>query len=52
MDFKTLMRPYQEEALENLRKWVQIPSVHDEATIQEGKPFGNDVASALGKQRI
>ena len=47
MDFKTLMRPYQEEALENLRKWVQIPSVHDEATIQEGKPFGNDIASAL-----
>lgn len=47
MDFKSLLRPYHDEALDNLRKWLQINSIHDETTIEKGAPFGKGVHDAL-----
>ncbi len=47
MDFKLLLEPYHEEALENLQKWIRINSIHDETTIADGRPFGKGVHEAL-----
>lgn len=47
MDYKKIVKKYEKDVVENLRKWIQIPSLYDETTISEGKPFGNDVYDAL-----
>ena len=45
--YKDLVKPYQKEALETLKDFVNIDSVHDESTITKEHPFGDGVEKAL-----
>ena len=47
IDFKKLVKPYQDASIKNLQKWIQIDSVFDENTKSNEKPFGNGVYNAL-----
>ena len=47
IDFKKLVKPYQNVSIKNLQKWIQIDSVYDESTKTEEKPFGQGVYNAL-----
>lgn len=38
---------YKKEMVENLQGWIRCPSVYDESTVSEGKPFGEGVYKAL-----
>ena len=43
MDFKLLAKQYKEEAVELLKKLVQINSILDPTTSSEKTPFGNGI---------
>ncbi len=45
--FSNYLSPYFKEAIAQLQKWIQIPSVHDERTIANKKPYGETVFQAL-----
>jgi succinyl-diaminopimelate desuccinylase len=45
--FSNDLSPYFKEATAQLQKWIQIPSVHDERTIANKKPYGEAVFQAL-----
>jgi succinyl-diaminopimelate desuccinylase len=45
--FSEFLKVYHQEAINQLQKWIQIPSVHHEATITKGKPYGETVYQAL-----
>jgi succinyl-diaminopimelate desuccinylase len=45
--FSDFLKAYEVEAIAQLQKWIQIPSVHDDATIRQGKPYGEAVYQAL-----
>ena len=45
--FDELLVPYQDELIENLKKFVAIDSVYDESTKDENNPFGKGVSEAL-----
>ena len=47
MDYKKICKKYEKDVVENLRKWIRIPSVYDETTVSKDKPFGEDVHNAL-----
>lgn len=47
MNYKKLVKPYQVDMLDALRRFVQIPSVYDEKTKTKEMPFGKDVNDAL-----
>lgn len=47
MNYKKLVKPYQIDMLDALRRFVQIPSVYDEKTRTKNMPFGKDVNDAL-----
>lgn len=47
MDLKQYTEKVSSQALDDLKKWIQIPSVFDGTTIQEGAPFGKEVKNAL-----
>lgn len=44
---QTFLKTYHQEAIRQLQRWIQIPSVHDERTITKGKPYGETVYQAL-----
>lgn len=46
-EWKRLVDPYKEEALETLKKYVSIDSVLDESTSSKEMPFGKGVDEAL-----
>ena len=43
IDFKKLLKPYEEVSISNLQKWIKIDSVYDKTTATEEKPFGEGV---------
>ena len=45
--FSTYLSPYFQEAISQLQRWIQIPSVHDDRTISPNKPYGETVFQAL-----
>ncbi len=45
--FPKLSEKYQNELIENLKKFVAINSVYDETTVNENNPFGAGVSKAL-----
>ena len=45
--YSTWLNAYQQEAITQLQRWIQIPSVHDDKTISVGKPYGETVYQAL-----
>ena len=45
--FPKLSEKYQNELIENLKKFVAINSVYDESTVSEENPFGEGVSKAL-----
>ena len=45
--YDILLKPYREELLDSLKKFVAIPSKYDETTKDEYNPFGKSVSSAL-----
>ena len=47
MDYKKICKKYEKDVVENLRKWIRIPSIYDETTVSKDKPFGEDVHNAL-----
>lgn len=47
IDFKKLVKPYKDESISNLQKWIRIDSVYDKSTSSEEKPFGQGVYDAL-----
>lgn len=47
MNFYSLMKPYKEEMLKALTKFLVIPSAYDEKTKSETKPFGENIDKAL-----
>ncbi len=47
MDYKALLKPYEEEMMKTLFEFVSINSIYDEKTISERKPFGEGVYNAL-----
>ena len=47
MDYKLLTKKYNDEMLKSLIEFLSIPSVYDEKTIGENKPFGENVYKAL-----
>ncbi len=46
-DYRKLVDPYKEDALETLRHYIEIDSVNDQSTVSEKAPFGAGVAKAL-----
>lgn len=46
-DFKALTKPYHQEAIINLQKWIQIPSILDLNSARPNAPFGEEVSRAL-----
>lgn len=46
-DINVLAQKYYDLAISSLRDWIKIDSVYDEASICEGKPFGQGVFKAL-----
>lgn len=46
MDFKSLVKNYEEEALNTLKSLIQINSVYDETTVSENAPYGEGVLKA------
>lgn len=46
-NFKKLAKNYEKHGIIALQKFIQIPSVYDESTIQEGAPYGKEVKNAL-----
>lgn len=46
-EIQELAKQYYDEAINNLKKWININSIYDENTIDKNKPFGQGVASAL-----
>lgn len=47
MKYKRILKSYHEEMIDELRKFVAIPSVYDEKTVTKAKPFGENVDKAL-----
>lgn len=47
IDFKGLLKKYEQESIDALRPWIQIDSVYDESTSTKEKPFGEGVSKAL-----
>jgi succinyl-diaminopimelate desuccinylase len=47
IDYKKLLKPYEQESIETLQKFIQVNSVYDESTSTKEKPFGNGVYNAL-----
>lgn len=47
LNFKKLLKPYKDESIENLVKWVKINSVDDPTTSSKEHPFGIGVENAL-----
>ena len=47
IDYKQLVKAHKKNVVEDLKKWIQIPSVYDENTKDKNHPFGNEVAKAL-----
>lgn len=47
MDYKKICKKYERETISNLQKWIRIPSIYDENTVSENKPFGEEVYNAL-----
>ena len=47
MNFKDLVAPYKEEALETLTNLIKINSVYDETTVSEKTPYGQGVYNAM-----
>ena len=47
IDFKKLLKPYEEVSISNLKKWIKIDSVYEKTTATEEKPFGEGVYNAL-----
>lgn len=45
--FSQFLKSYHQEAIQQLQRWIQIPSIHDEKTITKGKPYGETVYQAL-----
>ena len=45
--YPKLSKRYQDELIENLKKFVAINSVYDESTVSEENPFGKGVSDAL-----
>jgi succinyl-diaminopimelate desuccinylase len=45
--FADFCNVYHQEAIAQLARWIQIPSVHDDKTIRPGKPYGETVDQAL-----
>lgn len=46
-DYKKLVKSHEKEVVEDLKKWIAIPSVYDEDSKTKEMPFGKDVARAL-----
>lgn len=47
IDFKKITKPYEQEAVQTLSRFVQINSVYDEKTATETNPYGLGVHDAL-----
>lgn len=47
INFKTLIEPYKEIALQTLKEYIAINSIDDQSTASEEKPFGEGVFNAL-----
>lgn len=47
IDFSKLVKPYEEEMLETLKKLVAIESVYDENTVSEETPYGKKAREAV-----
>lgn len=45
--FSQFLKVYHQEAIQQLQRWIQIPSIHDDRTISKGKPYGETVYQAL-----
>jgi succinyl-diaminopimelate desuccinylase len=45
--YSTWLAAYHQEAIQQLQRWIQIPSVHDDLTITKGKPYGDTIYQAL-----
>lgn len=46
-DYRKLVTPYENELIENLKKFIQIDSVYDEESRSDINPFGKGVSDAL-----
>ena len=47
MFYQNLTKPYQDELMKSLKKFIAIDSVYDEKTVDKNNPFGKGVSSAL-----
>lgn len=47
MDYKKLMKPYQNDLLKDLYRFVEIPSVYERKSVSTNKPYGKNVDKAL-----
>lgn len=47
INFKKLLKPYENDSIVNLQEWIKIDSVYDKNTSSKEKPFGEGVYNAL-----
>ena len=47
MDIKNEAKKYYQDAIESLRKWIQINSIYDQNSVSKDAPFGQGVKEAL-----